>query len=78
MSMRTKEFFNKMLEFLPTTVDEYNNSIDEHGELLETIIIEDIFMPKILELLSKNENTNLLKKYFDILKKCRIVEMKIC
>ena len=38
-----------MLELLPSTVDEYKNSIKKHGELLETIVIEDIFMPEILK-----------------------------
>lgn len=69
MSIKTKEFFNKMLELLPSTVDEYKNSIKKHGELLETIVIEDIFMPEILKLLSKNENINLLKKIFEYFEK---------
>jgi F0F1-type ATP synthase delta subunit len=69
MSIKTKEFFNKMLEFIPSTVDEYNNSINEHGELLETIVVEDVFMPEIIKLLSKNENTHLLKKIFEYFEK---------
>lgn len=64
MSINSKEFFNKMLEFLPATVYEYNNSIEEYGELLETIVIEDVFMPEIIKLLNKNENIKLLEEMF--------------
>ena len=41
-------------EMLPSTKDAYNESIKEYGELLETVVIEDIFMPLILNLLRLN------------------------
>ena len=53
-----------MQEFLPSTREEYYESIKEYGEVLETVVIEDIFMPKILMLLAKNENSELLKNIF--------------
>ena len=58
------EFFEKMQEFFPSAREEYRESIKEYGEVLETVVIEDIFMPKILGLLAKNENSELLKKIF--------------
>lgn len=65
MSERTEEFLKKMQEFFPSTSEEYYQSIIKYGEVLETVIIEDIFMPQILEVLAKNENIILLKNLFN-------------
>lgn len=65
MSQRSKEFFGRMQEFFPSTREEYTESIKEYGEVLETVVIEDIFMPRVLELLAENKNPELLKKVFD-------------
>ena len=68
MSERTAEFFEKMQEFLPSTKEAYIESVKEYGEVLETVVIEDIFMPPILKLLSENMESKLLEsifKYFE-------------
>lgn len=65
MSQKSKEFFEQMQEFFPSTREEYIKSIKEYGEVLETVVIEDIFMPQILQLLAKNDHSKLLKKVFD-------------
>lgn len=65
MSQKSKEFFEKMQEYFPSTREEYIKSIKEYGGVLETVIIEDIFMPQVLLLLAKNDHTELLKKLFD-------------
>lgn len=68
MSESTAEFFQKMQEFLPSTKEMYNKSLMKYGEVLETIMIEDVFMPPILELLSENKEIQLLEsifKYFE-------------
>lgn len=64
MSEKTREFFEKMQEFLPSTKDLYNESIKEYGDLMETIVIEDIFMSSILELLRENKEQQLLENLF--------------
>lgn len=64
MSQKSKEFLEKMQEFFPSTREEYNESIKEYGEILETVVIEDIFMPRIIMLLAENENSELLKNVF--------------
>lgn len=64
MSMSSKTFFAKMLGLLPTTQKEYNDSIEKYGHLLETVVIEDVFMPQIITLLSKNEEKELLEEMF--------------
>ncbi len=68
MSKRTAEFFEKMQEFLPSVKEAYIESIKEYGEVLETVVMEDIFMPLILKLLSENREQQLLEnifKYFE-------------
>jgi len=68
MSEKTAEFFAKMQEFFPSTKEAYIESVKEYGEVLETVVIEDIFMPLILKLLSENKEQQLLEsifKYFE-------------
>lgn len=68
MSERTAEFFEKMQVFLPSTKEAYIASVKEYGEVLETVVIEDIFIPQILKLLSENKEQQLLEsifKYFE-------------
>lgn len=65
MSESSREFLGKMQEFFPSTKEVILESVKEYGAILETVVIEDIFMPKILMLLCKNENTKLLKDMFN-------------
>jgi hypothetical protein len=65
MSKESKEFFSKMLELLPSTYNSYEESVNRFGEVLETVIIEDIFMPEIIKLLRGNENIKLIKEIFE-------------
>lgn len=62
--MQMEDFLNKMLVFLPSTTKKYHESVEYFGEVLGTIIIEDIFMPDIIKLLSENKNVELLKTIF--------------
>ena len=64
MRNTTEQFMEKMQDFFPITRAKYNESVISYGRILETVIIEDIFMPEILELLRKNENVELLEKVF--------------
>ena len=72
MSMNAQTFFKKMLELLPTTQKGYNESIEEYGQLLETVVIEDVFMPEVIALLSKNEETKLLEEMFEFFEEVSI------
>ena len=65
MSIKSDDFFSTMLDFLPSTRSDYEKSIERYGKLLETVVIEDIFMPNILKLLDKEEDINLLQEIFD-------------
>ncbi|MBU5353854.1 resolvase [Paenibacillus barcinonensis] len=64
MSKKTDEFLRVMLNFLPSTSNAYKESIENHGMVLETVIIESIFMPEVLKLLSENRNIKLLESIF--------------
>jgi len=73
MSKRSEEFFGVMLDFLPSVISEYRKSIEDNGEALETVIIEDIFMPEIIRLLREDKNIKLLKdifNYFEEISEC--------
>lgn len=74
MSKQSEEFFKVMQEFLPSTKDKYRESIEEYGLLLETVVIEDIFMPDIIKLISDNKDINLLEdifNYFEEVSNCK-------
>lgn len=69
MNKKSEEFLGKMLEFLPSTEAEYKELISFNGKVLETVIIEDIFMPEIIKLLREERDINLLEsifKYFEV------------
>ncbi|AIQ17121.1 resolvase [Paenibacillus sp. FSL H7-0357] len=79
MNKKTEEFLRKMLDFLPSTDDAYRKSIAFQGEVLETVIIEDIFMPEIIKLLSGERNLNLLESifnYFEEVSNCEDTQLK--
>ena len=60
-----KQFLKKMLEFFPNSEIEYNNIVEEYGEILETLVIEDVLMPNLIQLLIKNQEVDKLKAFFD-------------
>lgn len=79
MNNKTEEFLRKMLDFLPSTDDAYRKSIAYHGEVLSTVIIENIFMPEILKLLNGERNISLLESifnYFEEVSNCEDVQLK--
>lgn len=65
MNKKTEEFFRRKLHFLPSTETAYKKSIETYGEVLETIIVEDIFMPEIIKLLREERDINLLDSIFN-------------
>lgn len=65
MNGRTQDFLKTMLDSFPSAIEKYKKSIKDNGEVLETVIIEDVFMPYVIRLLVGGENTQLLEKIFD-------------
>lgn len=72
MVIELEDFFSSMLKFFPSTEEEYRNHIDEYGKRLDTVVIEDIFMPKVFELLKKNMETDKLKELFEYFERVSI------
>ncbi len=64
MSKESELFLKTMLGFLPSTISDYEESVNHYGEVLETVIIEDIFMPEIIKLIKNGENIKLLENIF--------------
>ena len=58
-------FMKKMQEFFPITTEAYKKSVISHGKILETVIIEDIFLPEIINLLKANRNIEVLESLFN-------------
>lgn len=79
MSRQSEEFIEHLLEFFPSVINQYRKSIEENGELLETVVIEDIFIPEIINLLKDSKKSELLKRIFDYFEsviKCEDIELK--
>ena len=57
-------FFEKMLTFLPSTRKEYEEHIRKYNERLDTVVVEDIFMPKIISVIKEESNKELLTNLF--------------
>lgn len=64
MNDKIDSFMERMLEFFPFVREKYNRSVEDKEEILETIIMEDIFIPEIIKLLSENTNAELLREIF--------------
>ena len=60
-----ENFFDKLLLFFPRREKEFKEKIRDYYDGIETVIIEDIFMPDLVELLEKKDNEELLKKIFN-------------
>lgn len=63
--MSDDRFFDTMLYFFPDTKQDYVDSIERYGERLNTVVIEDIFMPRLIELLKQNKDIERLHSIFD-------------
>ena len=62
---QTVKFIEQMLEFLPEMKGEYLKSIEKNGEILETVVIENVLMPQVIRLLSENNECDLINRIFD-------------
>lgn len=69
MSDYAEKFFETMLTFFPSLLFEYKKHIEKYNERLDTVVIEDIFMPEIIKLLNDNSDYELLKNIFEYFEK---------
>ena len=54
------DFLKQMTIYFPTIKKDLDEHIQEFGERLDTIVIEDIIMPEIIELLEKEEQERIV------------------
>lgn len=64
MSELTEQFFKKMLMWFPETQIEFKKMQERYGEVLETVVVEDLFMPEIIKLLDTEKDTKFLEDIF--------------
>lgn len=65
MSITLNDFIEKMLFFFPSTKNDYMKCMEDVFEGVETIVIEDIFMPEIINLIKEEQEINLIWELFD-------------
>ena len=58
------DFYKKMIFFFPDIISDIDQRIKEDFERLDTIIIEEIVMPEVLELLNKDIDKEKIKMVF--------------
>ena len=63
--MTIENFLEKMISFFPKTREGLAKHISEYEERLDTIVIEEIIMPEVIDLLKKNNDEKKLKEIFD-------------
>lgn len=66
MSMKTDCLFQELLRLFPQTTSQYEEMKTQYGRVLETVAIEDIFMPYIIDLIESNQNLALIHDMFDL------------
>ena len=62
--MIIESFLDRMIGFFPENREKLEEHIFEYGERLDTIVIEEIIMPQVIELLKRNSDKK-LKEIFD-------------
>lgn len=59
------EFLKMMMKHFPNVSNDMNERLEDDFEGLDTIIIEEIIMPKVIELLKKDEDKEKLEEIFE-------------
>lgn len=78
MNSSSEDFFEHMLIFFPTKKKEYLECRKDDYIGLDTMIIEDVFMPEVIKLLKKDEDIELLNRvfsYFEEVSLCKDEEL---
>lgn len=67
--MMIDDFLKQMTIYFPTIKKELDEHIEEFGERLDTIVIEDIIMPRVINLMKNLKNEKKVKEIFDYFEK---------
>lgn len=63
--MSIEDFLKKMIDFFPLISVEVDEHISVYEERLDTIVVEEIIMPQVIDLLKKEIDSEKLKEVFD-------------
>ena len=63
--MSIDDFLKQMTIYFPTIKKELDEHIEEFGERLDTIVVEDIIMPRVIDLMKNLKNEKKIKEIFD-------------
>ena len=63
--LKIDDFFKMMIKIFPNNSNKVNERMKDNFEGLDTIVIEEIIMPEVIELLKKDEDKEKLKEIFE-------------
>ncbi len=63
--MSIDDFLKQMTIYFPTIKKELDEHIEGFGERLDTIVVEDIIMPRVIDLMKNLNNEKKIKEIFD-------------
>ena len=63
--LKIDDFFKMMIKIFPNISNKVNERMKDNFEGLDTIVIEEIIMPEVIELLKKDEDKEKLKEIFE-------------
>ena len=76
--MNLDDFMKELLSFFPNLKSDIDREIEfDHGKILYTVIIEEVFMPEIIKLLEKEDDKDKLIKLFDFFEKVSTCDNKV-
>lgn len=68
--MTIDDFYNEIIEVIPDIKNGIKESLNEYGERLDTIIIEDVIMPIVIQMMDEDVNTQKIREIFNIIEEC--------
>ena len=63
--LKIDDFFKMMIKIFPNNTNKVNERMKDNFEGWDTIVIEEIIMPEVIELLKKDEDKEKLKEIFE-------------
>lgn len=76
--MSLDDFINKLLYFFPDLRTDVEREIKfDHGKILYTVIIEEVFMPEVVKLLEKESNKEKIVELFNYFEEVSTCDNKV-
>lgn len=76
--MSLDDFINKLLYFFPDLRTDVEREIEfDHGKILYTVIIEEVFMPEVVKLLEKESDKEKIVELFNYFEEVSTCDNKV-